>query len=84
MLEPGDKVCYKNNSTKVAVVRDASYNEGMVLLDWPHGAISAAYIDDLLLVQSNEPVLGVGNPNKTFKRKESEGAGPMLYPPIEW
>ena len=70
MLEPGDKVCYKNNSTKVAVVRGGSYHKGMVLLAWPHGAISSAYIDDLLLVQSNEPVLGVGNPNSTFKRSQ--------------
>ncbi len=68
MLEPGDKVCFKDDHTRVAAVRDANFHEGVVLLDWPNGAIGSAFIEDLLLFQDNESAPDVDNPNKTFKR----------------
>ncbi len=68
MLEPGDKVCFKHDTTRVAVVRKESHDEGIVLLDWPHGAVGTAYVGDLLLFHDNESVPNVDNPNKTFKR----------------
>ena len=69
VLEPGDKVCFKSDSSSVATVRDEHYHEGVVLLDWPDGAIGSANIDDLLLVQSNEPVSGkvTGYQRQTIK-----------------